>query len=154
MYNDPAIIIVKDNDSFSIEVVLAILNSKLGSFYHFNHSPKATKGAFPKILVQDIKDFPLPSVKSDICLPIIALVDKILKDKKKDPPADTATLERKIDILVYLLYGLTYNEVMVVENASQGEKLKLDKATYDKWLGHYSKDGTLPSEGEMEKEVK
>lgn len=53
LYNDPAIIIVLDNnnDSYPLEVVLAILNSKLATFYHFNHSPKATKGAFPKILV-------------------------------------------------------------------------------------------------------
>jgi len=36
-----------------------ILNSKLGSFYHFNASPKATKGDFPKILVKDIKEFPI-----------------------------------------------------------------------------------------------
>lgn len=57
LYNDPAIIIVLDNnnDSYPLEVVLAILNSKLATFYHFNHSPKATKGAFPKILVTIVR---------------------------------------------------------------------------------------------------
>jgi hypothetical protein len=66
---------------------------------------------------------------------------------------DTEKREQYIDILIYLLYGLTYDEVMVVENASQGEKFNLDKATYDKWLELYTKDGTLPSEEEMEKAV-
>lgn len=59
LYNDPAIIIILDNKLESINSLLGILNSKLGTFYHFNNSPKATKGAFPKILVKDIKEFPI-----------------------------------------------------------------------------------------------
>ena len=52
-YNDPAIInIIKNKKGdFELKTLLAILNSKLATFYHFNSSPKATKGAFPKILV-------------------------------------------------------------------------------------------------------
>jgi hypothetical protein len=46
-YNDPAIIIVLES-KYSLEAASMILNSKLGSFYHFNASPKATKGDFPK----------------------------------------------------------------------------------------------------------
>ena len=37
-----------------------ILNSCIGTFFHFNFSPKATKGDFPKILVKDVNGFPLP----------------------------------------------------------------------------------------------
>ncbi|MDG4717314.1 Eco57I restriction-modification methylase domain-containing protein [Winogradskyella marincola] len=59
LYNDPALIIVKSNETDSVKWLATILNSKLASFYHFNYSPKATKGAFPKILVKDIKDFPI-----------------------------------------------------------------------------------------------
>ena len=54
------------NNNYPLEIVLAILNSKLATFYHFNHSPKATKGAFPKILVKDLKEFPLPLYDKDI----------------------------------------------------------------------------------------
>jgi hypothetical protein len=57
-YNDPAVLIVKESD-YSLEAVALILNSRLGTFYHFNASPKATKGDFPKILVKDIKEFPV-----------------------------------------------------------------------------------------------
>ena len=38
MYNDPSILIVLDNKAYSLEVVCAILNSKLATFFHFNHS--------------------------------------------------------------------------------------------------------------------
>lgn len=115
LYNDPAIIIVKDNNLYPIEVVLAILNSKLATFYHFNHSPKATKGAFPKILVQDIKDFPLPAVTEFSKQIIIELVDKVLSAKKDNPQANTGDLENEIDKQVYHLYNLTYDEVLLVD---------------------------------------
>lgn len=115
LYNDPAIIIVKDNNLYPIEVVLAILNSKLATFYHFNHSPKATKGAFPKILVQDIKDFPLPAVTESQKQTIIELVDKILSAKKDNPQANTGAWETELDRLVYELYGLSEEEINVVE---------------------------------------
>jgi hypothetical protein len=115
LYNDPVIIIVKDNDLYPLEVVLAILNSKLATFYHFNHSPKATKGAFPKILVQDIKDFPLPTVSDKQRNLIVNLVDKILAAKKDDQQADTREWEEEIDKKVYHLYDLTYEEVLIVD---------------------------------------
>ena len=115
LYNDPAIIIVKDNNIYPIEVVLAILNSKLATFYHFNHSPKATKGAFPKILVQDIKEFPLPAVTESQKQTIIELVDKVLSAKKDNPQANTGAWEAEIDRLVYELYGLSEEEIKVVE---------------------------------------
>jgi len=58
--NDPQLIsIIEKDELFSLEFLWAILNSKLATFYHFNYSPKATKGAFPKILVKDIREFPL-----------------------------------------------------------------------------------------------
>ena len=116
LYNDPAKIIVKDNNLYPIEVVLAILNSNLATFYHFNHSPKATKGAFPKILVQDIKDFPLPAVTESQKQTIIELVDKILSAKKDNPQANTGAWETEIDKLVYELYGLTEDEIKIIEN--------------------------------------
>lgn len=114
LYNDPAIIIVKDSDSYPLEVVLAILNSKLATFYHFNHSPKASKGAFPKILVQDIKDFPLPSLAEELKHKILINVESILK-KKQNPQADTSVEENAIDQLVYQLYGLSREEIRIIE---------------------------------------
>jgi type II restriction/modification system DNA methylase subunit YeeA len=47
--------------------------------------------------------------------PIIKLVDRILAAKAKDPQADTSALEREIDRLVYGLYGLTEEEIKIVE---------------------------------------
>jgi len=44
------------------------------------------------------------------------LVDQILSLKRSDPTPDTSALEAEIDRMVYALYGLTEEEVKVIEN--------------------------------------
>ena len=114
-YNDPSVLIILDSDMYSIKVLLGILNSKLASFYHFNNAPKATKGGFPKILIDDVKHFPIPKATPEQQKPIINLVDVILSAKKANPQADTSKEEAEIDRLVYELYGLSEDEIKIVE---------------------------------------
>jgi hypothetical protein len=113
LYNDPAIIIVKDSELYSIKVLLAILNSHLLTFYHFNFSPKSTKGAFPKILVKDIKEFPIASISKYFENEIEKTINLILDKSNKGLESESENL--KLNNLVYKLYELTYDEVLVVE---------------------------------------
>jgi len=46
---------------------------------------------------------------------VTKLVTKILAAKRANPQADTSKLEDEIDQLVYQLYGLTEDEVKIVE---------------------------------------
>jgi similar to tr len=62
-----------------------------------------------------INNLPIPSIKKDILSPFITLVTQILKAKEKDSNFDTIDLENQIDILVYKLYDLTYEEVKVID---------------------------------------
>lgn len=115
LYHDPAIIVVLKSNSFSLRVLLGILNSRLATFYHFNSSPKATKGAFPKILVEDVKNFPLPIVSEVDRSSLEKLVNRILEKKDNNSEADTSALDNAIDEKVYELYGLTRKEIAIVE---------------------------------------
>jgi hypothetical protein len=45
------------------------------------------------------------------------LVEKILTAKKANPSADVSVLESEINQLVYKLYGLTGEEIRIVEQA-------------------------------------
>lgn len=126
-YNDPAIINVLGQCKENLFWLLAILNSSLATFFHFNSSPKATKGAFPKILVEDIKNFPIPIIENEKKQIIINLVDKILTTKKQDPIADTSNWEHEIDVMVYHLYGLTYEEAKVIEPELSKEEFEKSK---------------------------
>ena len=118
-YNDPAVIIIKESKSIiSAETLLGILNSKFATFFHFNSSPKATKGAFPKILVSDIKQFPIhKKIPKTIEKNIKSKVSQILSQKQANPAADTTALEAEIDQIVYKLYGLTKDEIKIVEKS-------------------------------------
>lgn len=123
LYCDPSIITVLKSDFLDLKILLAILNSKLITFFHFNSSPKASKGAFPKILIDDIKNFPLPINISDFAKnKLIDLADKMNIDRK-DNESDI-----KIDIIVYKLYNIEYNEVLLID-----PEFNMTKTEYDNY---------------------
>ena len=49
--------------------------------------------------------------------PIIERVEKILAIKKATPSVSTAEMEAEIDKLVYKLYGLTDEEINIIEQS-------------------------------------
>ncbi|MGL2405636.1 DUF7149 domain-containing protein [Helicobacter pylori] len=66
-----------------------------------------------------IERLPIPQItekNQELADKIIALVDKILQAKAKDPKANTQGLEKEIDALVYQLYNLTDEEIKIIEN--------------------------------------
>ena len=63
----------------------------------------------------EVEQLPIPAATSAQQQKIIVLVDKILATKKQDFSADTGTFESEIDKLVYDLYGLTDEEVKIIE---------------------------------------
>ena len=124
LYHDPANIVILNSDLFDIKILMAILNSKITTFYHFNSSPKATKGAFPKILVEDIRNFPLPIISNSVKIKITDMVEKIILNKKNNIPSKQ--FEKQIDLMVYKIYQLSYDEVLIVEmNREDYEKFKI-----------------------------
>ncbi len=51
--------------------------------------------------------------------PVERLVERILSAKQQGASADVSALEREIDQLVYALYGLTPEEIKIVEEAGK-----------------------------------
>lgn len=73
-----------------------------------------------------IERLPIPKItpqNQKLADKIIALVDKILEAKEKDPKANTQELEKEIDALVYQLYNLTDEEIKIIE---EGQEIKSD----------------------------
>ena len=68
--------------------------------------------------IDTMSNIPIPPVTSsnrDIVDEIEALVGRILSSKADNPTIDTGELEREIDLLVYELYDLTYDEVKIID---------------------------------------
>lgn len=106
-------LITKDNDSDTLKVILAILNSHLMSYYHKEKFLDTQKVLFQKVLIVNAKKLPiiLPANKENI----VGAVNRILTAKCINSSADISAEEREIDRLVYHLYNLTYDEVKIVD---------------------------------------
>ena len=107
-------------DRLDLKYLTAILNSKLIAFW-LQHKGKKQGNLF-QIDKEPLLAIPLFSALSKEQKPIIKLIDRILSAKAKDPDADTGAQEDEIDVMVYKLYELTYDEVLVVEPGF-GEKM-------------------------------
>ena len=106
--NNSMWILPTDNKS-----LLGIFNSKMGWWLISKFCTQIQNGY--QLIWKYFGQIPIPSITPSQQQPIIALVDKILATKKADPQADTSAWEAEIDFLVYKLYGLSYDEVLVVD---------------------------------------
>lgn len=93
-----------------LRVILGILNSSYGTILL-----KDIRGGDINIGPEHLRNIPIAPATQEQQRPIINLVDTILAAKRTDPNADTTSEERQIDRLVYHLYGLTYDEVLIVD---------------------------------------
>ncbi|MBO4858908.1 MAG: N-6 DNA methylase [Treponema sp.] len=97
------------NKSFSLKFLCGILNSRVINYWY----PR--KYRMPTIGGYELGSIPIPQATVEQQKPVIELVDKILTAKKANPQADTSKEEAEIDRLVYALYGLSEDEIKIVE---------------------------------------
>ena len=95
--------------------LLAVLNSKLLDWY-FRLIGVERDGGYYEYKPMFIERLPIPKISPTKQRPFIKLVDSILTAKASHPKTDTTKQEAELDQLVYGLYGLTTEEIAVVEN--------------------------------------
>jgi len=95
--------------------ILGILNSRLLTYFYRLLSLEEGR-TLPQIKPIVLEELPIVINNSGIIKNIISDVDAIIKLKKRDKNANTDTLEKEIDRMVYKLYGLTEEEIRIVEN--------------------------------------
>ncbi len=134
-YTTDTMVFTKDINPFLItdkrhdtKCILGILNSKLISYLYVNSSSIATKDDFRQTTLAELRNIPIPQNSDDKrCDSIVQLVDNMLELNNKlhrfTTPHELNTIKRlmkitdeQIDMLVYELYGLTEEEINIVEN--------------------------------------
>ena len=98
----------------SNKYMLSVLNSQPIKYYISLIAASLGEGAF-RWFKQYVERLPVPMISAEEQESYIALVDKILAAKEKDSSADISQWQREIDNLVYELYGLTKEEIEMVE---------------------------------------
>ena len=99
---------------------LGLLNSKV-MWYFLSVTGSVLRGGYLRFKTEYLKPFPIADSTPEQEQAIESLVTHILAAKQHDPKADTSALEREIDQLVYQLYGLTPEEIAVVEESTRAK---------------------------------
>ena len=92
---------------------MAVLNSKLISYWFVHKFGKMQRGTFPQFKVNELAIFPIPKIFEPYREVLTTLVDKVVVWKQNGK--NTEALETQIDSLVYVLYGLNEEEIRIVE---------------------------------------
>jgi len=103
----------------TLKFLAAILNSSVPFFYLKEKYPASSYNQGTTFTKEMINDLPIPAIKPHDRTRLISKVDRILTAKQHDAEADTSTLERDIDELLYALYGLTDEERAIVQGVAK-----------------------------------
>ena len=112
------IILLNPQKKELFKVLLGILNSKLIAFYiRGSYSTLGIGGGinFSRDMVEGLP-IPILSTESE---KIILCVEKVLQAKRGNINSDISALESEIDRLVYQLYGLTDEEIRIIEDSTK-----------------------------------
>ena len=105
-----------DTNTKSLKYACALLNSKLLTFYALRKEilRKGNK-ATPHVGVKGLSSIPVPKISKEQLLMITKIVDKIIDIKKLNNEVDISTYLSQIDNIIYKLYELTYDEILIVD---------------------------------------
>lgn len=126
--NNKSILNILDhqNDRGRLKTLLGILNSRLLSFYYKQQAVKSGRKIFPKVVIKDLGNFPIPNnlpQQKDILILVeqtLILHEHLLITESERQIGfihrQIGAIDRKVDQLVYDLYGLTPAEIAIVED--------------------------------------
>lgn len=143
LYNRSNIAVVKRNDDYSLKYILVLLNSSLMSFYFKKNTAKAERKLFPKIILNDLRLFPIKNIPLAEQQPFIELADKMLTlnaDLQKSVQRFLKRVQEnlnpaKISSTLENFYTLEFAD-FVKELAKQ--KVKLSLKQQDEWEEYFA----------------
>jgi adenine-specific DNA-methyltransferase len=103
--------IVNPIKNIELKYILAILNSKL--IFKWLYYRGKRKGEMLELYQEPLSKIPIKQIPETAQIPFITLVNQILEGKKAGQ--DTSGLEHQIDVMVYHLYVLSYEEACVID---------------------------------------
>ncbi|MEM9547324.1 MAG: TaqI-like C-terminal specificity domain-containing protein [Bacteroidota bacterium] len=113
LFNRSNIAINGKGNKFNLKCILGLLNSKLMSFYFKLNTAKAVRKMFPKVILKDLRNFPIKDMSQHQIDEITSKVDQIIELKNEERITDQ--IEFEIDLITYKIYGLTYQEVVIID---------------------------------------
>ncbi|MDD5021833.1 MAG: Eco57I restriction-modification methylase domain-containing protein [Endomicrobiaceae bacterium] len=107
-----------------LKFILALLNSNL--YFHWLYHKGKRKGNMLELYLTPLSEVPIKKADENIQNKFIVIVDKILDITKKndylenqDSRNKVKEYEQQIDVMVYKLYELSYEEVLIIDKNFQ-----------------------------------
>ena len=107
----------KDNNKDNLLFLLPFINSKVCQFFIRKFAAPRLGDSFIETKIIHLLKFPIPQTIQSDKSKLIELVAGVIKAKSANQHADTSVLESEIDKKVYQLYGLTDEEIKIVEQS-------------------------------------
>lgn len=108
---------LSQNTFQNLSVILCLLNSKFSQYLIRKIIAPRLGSTFIETKIIHLLSLPIPAIDESVKLSLSKMVNQIIEKKDNDIDCDTSLLESKIDQIVYKLYGLTYEEVKVIDPA-------------------------------------
>jgi Eco57I restriction-modification methylase/restriction endonuclease TaqI-like protein len=130
--NNKSILNVLDhaNDVSKLHLLTGVLNSRLITLFYKERAVKSARKFFPKVVIKNLREFPFPrKVDEQVAGRIKGLVERTLDLHRelataKSPhdreriPREIEPLDTQINYLVYELFGLSADQISIVEAAT------------------------------------
>ena len=122
-----------NKENYKIKYILSILNSKLIYFWLYWLGKR--KGEILELYLEPLQYIPIKKTEENIQNRFVSVVDKILAItqtdnylKNQEKQDAVKEYEKQIDIMVYKLYDLTYDEVLYID-----KEFTLSEEEYNKY---------------------
>jgi len=113
------------DENYSLKFITAVINSRLLNFYYRAISLEAGR-VMAQTDIETVEGLPIRKISSQDQKTYIEIVDKILSITKisgyfenTSQKAEVLSYTKRLDRLVYNLYGLTPGEIEIVENSDK-----------------------------------
>jgi type I restriction-modification system DNA methylase subunit len=94
--------------------LLAVLNSRLTSFWFALKFGKLQRGLFPQFKANELQDFPIPKTLKQHEKQLSQLARRAMDARLENPNADIAAIDRQIDQLVFDAFCLTPDDIQLI----------------------------------------
>jgi len=121
---------IESGAAITYPFLLGVLNSRCIGWYFRRRFQISAADTFPQIMIRDILQFPIPPADQSRHDQLVARVERMLElhQQKQAAKSDAArerlqreinVTDEQIDALVYELYGLTKEEIAIVEKDTE-----------------------------------
>ena len=103
--------------SLSKKVLIGILNSQVAAWY-IRQTSTSMRGGWYSYEAKYIKSLPIPKLGDKEAIQLENYVDQIMRSREQNSNSDISLTRNKINQLVYELYGLTEEEIRLIDAGS------------------------------------